>query len=282
MECLRIGVNKDTKGFAEKILDVIKENDDNIDLKYKKNTKKNKLIYLDVFFKNKHEKIVKTKFENVTSDWIIKKYEKKIIYDIINKKYNNLSFIEKNEVLIDIMKKIENGKDVNLSKRRGEIKNKISEYLETSDKLFIDGFVRFRLKEYWIKLEEIVEENVSKYVLNKEYEDFISLLQYFVHAQKPKLNILHVIVKKDGTYSFYDKLLMDITQECKNEFVNELITKKINYDDLLISALIVFSPKKIILHNVNLIKNKELLTTIIKVFDKKIKFCNECKLCKNN
>jgi putative sporulation protein YtxC len=282
MESLRIGVNKDTKSFAEQILNTIKsENKNSVDYNYKKTTKpSDKINYLDITFKKNYTKPMQNKFELAISEWIVKKYEKKIIYKIINKKYSNLSSEEKDDILVNAIKNVETEENASLARRRSEIKTKISDYLKTSDKLFIEGFVRFRLKDYWAKLEEIVEESVKKRSLDKEYDDFIKLLQYFVQIQEPKVDFLHVVASKNGTYNFYDKLFMDITDECESEFIEEITAKQINYDDLLISTLIVLSPKKIVFHKSNLVKNKELMNTIIQVFGKKIKFCKSCEFCK--
>lgn len=281
MECLRIGIDDTTKEIADQIVKVVKfENNKNIEYKYKKSSKKNKLNYLDIFFKTPFNKILRAKFGELISEWIIHKYENKIILKIINKKCAGLTPNEKNEILIDSVEKNESKATSTLIEKREEIKNKLTEYFKTSNQIFVEGFVRFRLKEYWNELEKIVDSTLANYKLTKEYNSFIKLLQYFVQIQPSKMEFMHIIPQKNGSYTFHDKLLTDITEECKKDFINEIITKRINYDDFLISSLIVMSPKKIVIHQPKKFKNKELLLTIIKVFGKRINFCKDCTLCR--
>lgn len=205
-----------------------------------------------------------------------------MLYKIVNKKHGNLSKKEKEKVLINAIEKNENEKTYKIDKRKNEIKNEISTYLETSNQIFIDGFIRFRLKEYFLHLEEIVEDSVKDYKIDKEYNGFIRLLQYFIKIQPSKLNVLHIVAKKNGTYNFYNKFLLNINNECKENLEEEILTNQINYDDFLISTVIVLSPKKIILHRSDIIKNKELISTLDKIFENKIKFCDGCNLCEND
>ena len=43
--------------------------------------------------------------------------------------------------------------------------------------MILDGFVTFRIKEYIEKIDELVDEGVNKYIVEKEYAEFISLLK---------------------------------------------------------------------------------------------------------
>ena len=71
----------------------------------------------------------------------------------------------------------------------------------------------------------------------------------------------------------------EITNECIQDFTNEVNVGEINYDDLLVSSLITLAPKKIMIHNINRIENKELLETIKNVFPGKLVICEVCQLC---
>ena len=50
----------------------------------------------------------------------------------------------------------------------------------------------------------------------------------------------------------------------------------IDYDDLLLSALITISPRKLILH---LSAKTEIVDTIMKVFQDRVILCKGCTLC---
>ncbi len=221
---------------------------------------------------------------NALADYIIRQYEEKLITRIINTNYCYFNSKEKKDILSLAVKIIKNDdKDFFNTlfkiRRRNVIVRKLFEYFERSNNLILDGFVNFRLKEYIKDLEEIVEKAVDDFLMDREYKEFIRLLRYFVDIQEPKFDIIHVMTDYDDKYILLDESLREITNECIQEFVNEISEGEVNHDDLLVSSLITMAPKKIIIHSIGKFKNKELLETIKNVFTGKIIVCNGCETC---
>lgn len=224
---------------------------------------------------------------NALAHYIIKRYEDKLILRTINSNYCYFNSIEKKDILKNTLKLIENN-DKNDKNNKSNLLNiqrhnliaeKLLEYFENSNSLILDGFVNFRLKDYMKDLEDIVDKAVDNYLMDREYKEFIRLLQYFVDIQEPKAEIIHVIVNYNFRYTLLDESKKEITNECIKEFVNEISEGEINYDDLLVSSLITFAPKKIIIHCNGQMKNKELLETIKNVFTGRVFLCEGCELC---
>lgn len=117
------------------------------------------------------------------------------------------------------------------------------------------------------KINKEREEELK--IAEQEYNEFIKLLRYFVDIQEPKFEEIHISPQSDGNYTLIDEAGCEIHREYFDELRNEIenSSSEVNYDDMLISSLITMSPKKIIINNSESIKNKELLTTISKVFD---------------
>ena len=89
-------------------------------------------------------------------------------------------------------------------------------------------------------------------IIDKEYEEFVKLLKYFVDTQTPKCAEAHIKINNDGYYKITDENNKELSiQDFKMEDFETL-------DDILTSVLIVLSPKKIILHNIN-DDNKEVV-----------------------
>lgn len=221
---------------------------------------------------------------NALADYIIRQYEEKLITRIINTSYCYFNSKEKTEILGLALKSVKNDDKDFFStlykiRRRNVIVRKLIEYFELSNDLILEGFVNFRLKEYIKDLEEIVEKAVDDFLMEREYKEFIRLLRYFVDIQEPKFDIIHVMIDYDNRYILMDESLKEITNECIQEFINEVSEGEINHDDLLVSSLITMAPKKIIIHSSGRFKNKELLETIKNVFSGKIVICNGCDMC---
>ena len=153
------------------------------------------------------------------------------------------------------------------------------DYFDNSNSIILDGFVNFRLKDYIRNLEEIVDKAVDDFLMDREYREFIRLLRYFVEIQEPKIDTVHVIVNYDNKYTLLDGSKREITNECIQEYVNEITEGEINYDDLLVSSLITFAPRKVVIHSMGHSRNKELMETIKNVFYGRVIICQGCELC---
>lgn len=223
----------------------------------------------------------------ILSDYIIRFYEKKLLSRIINMNYCYFNRSEKRQILdltSSLLKPV--GDETKLSiyttKRKNLIIKKLLEYLENNNEIILDGFINFRAREYTRELEEVVDKAVDAFLMEREYQEFIKLLRYFVDIQVPKLESVHILSGYDSKYVIRDHLQNDITNECIKEFLNEVPDESINYDDLLVSSLITIAPLRIYIHCANQITNKELLNTIKSVFLNRVIICNGCSICRGN
>jgi putative sporulation protein YtxC len=169
--------------------------------------------------------------------------------------------------------------------RKNEIIDKIVLYLEENNEINIKGFLTFRMKEIAHDLESIIDKIVEKFMIEKEYNEFIKLLRYFVDVQESKIDKINIMIDKNGDYLVRDELGNDILNNLINELYDSRINSKVSQEDLIISGLITSAPKKIVIHCVENSRNKELIETIKNVFVERVEFCNDCTKCtqlKNN
>ena len=232
-------------------------------------------------------KVLKRYISNALADYIIRQYEEKLLIRIINGNYCYFNSMEKKEILGKALNIIRNDDKTFFNslfqiRRRNVIIRRLMDYFDNSNSIILDGFVNFRLKEYIKDLEEIVDKAVDDFLMDREYKEFIRLLRYFVDIQEPKIDTVHVIVNYDNKYTILDDAKKEITNECIQEYVNEIAEGEINYDDLLVSSLITFAPRKVIIHCSGQFRNKELLETIKNVFAGRVSICQGCDLCAVN
>jgi len=238
----------------------------------------------DESLNQKELEIIRIHISNALADFIIQEYEEKLLSRIINTNYCYFSTGEKKNIL-ELSLRIVKNEDKNLVNslfqvhRRNVIVRRLIEYLENSESIILEGFVNFRLKDYMKDLEEVVEKAVDDFLMEREYNEFIKLLKYFVDIQEPKFEVIHVLISYDSKYILLDEKHKEITNECIQEFVNDISQGDINYDDLLVSSLITMAPKKVVIHSNGQFRNKELLETIKNVFSGKVVLCTQCELC---
>lgn len=228
-------------------------------------------------------KVLITYISNALADYIMKQYEERLLTRIISGNFCYFNGAERREILSRALKIIKNEDKTFINslfhiKRRSIIIKRLMDYFENSNSIILDGFVNFRLKEYMKDLEDVVDKAVDDFLTDREYKEFIRLLRYFVDIQEPKIDTVHVVVNFDSRYVLLDGTRREITNECVREYVNEISTE-INYDDLLVSSLITFAPKKIILHGTGRFRNKELIETIKSIFIGRVVICHGCEVC---
>lgn len=223
----------------------------------------------------------------IVTDAVINNWEAKLIKKILKDNYFYLNERERDAICRNALKLLQEDKGILPGgfykiTRRNKIMRDILEYLSTSDTIVIDGIVNFRLHSYIKELSETVERAIEIFIAEREYNEFIKLLKYFVEIQESKVDILHLMPTIEGKYLLLDGNKNKINGEFFDEIRADIIEGDINYDDLLISTLITISPKKLYLHNLNSFSNKELVKTITNVFSDRISICPSCDMCSSN
>lgn len=164
--------------------------------------------------------------------------------------------------------------------RKNEALQKIILCLDEVEELNVKGFLNFRSKELNKDIVSMVERIVEKYMVEKEYNEFINLLKYFVEVQDCKLERVDLFVGKNGSdYILRDDDGNDMMESILNELCENKTMEEISKDDLIISGLITTCPRKIVIHSSSICKNKELIKTIQNVFESRVEYCNGCIQC---
>lgn len=226
---------------------------------------------------------------NVISELILSYWESRLIKDFIKEDFYFFTPEEKEKIFIRSLEIIQTGHPAKCESilyqqnRKTKIINRLSEYLASHSQLNIEGFIKFRLKDYINELKEAVNYSVDEFMMEKEYKEFIRLLRYFVEIQEPRLEKVHLLVKTEGKYRLFDNDKQEISNEYLDDFFNDLIDTDINYEDLLISALITIAPKEVIIHHTGQGKNKQsdTIVTIEQVFNDRLTNCFGCDWCIN-
>lgn len=164
---------------------------------------------------------------------------------------------------------------------RGEtLVKRLKEYLQESSYLNIDGFVRFRLPDYLMELERAAEEAVEEYIVEKEYDEFICVLKYFVEMQEPRVERVHVVLTPRGGFQLFDGENRSLERDYLEGFVVDVGDSALNYEDLLLSALITLAPRQVMLHGSEKGNARGIIHTIKNVFGDRVRLCNGCNRCR--
>jgi len=122
-----------------------------------------------------------------------------------------------------------------------------------------------------------VDKAVDEYTMDLEYKEFIRVLRCFVEIQEPQVEEVHVVIIDSGVYKIVDSQGQMINNQ---NFENFLMQREdyINYEDLLITALITIAPYSIMVHmhesqNATI---QNVVETIKNIFNERIVICYGC------
>ncbi len=201
------------------------------------------------------------KYIKALANYIVRKYESKILKRIIQKNFPEIPHYTVNEI-------VKTKDEIDYHERVEVVEKILKGYFKENKNCNVEGIVNFRFYEYEKILYTMSEDLVDIYYLNREYEDFIELLRYFISVQDQRPDCVNLIVNRYGMYTIMDEEGKDITNRCLMEFLSPEDIRNDGYDDLLISILITLAPRKIVIKNKENIKNKQLFETIDKVFER--------------
>lgn len=244
-----------------------------------------KIFCNDVDFSDKLKNRFNLYISNILYDIAIEEFCKDEIQHFLLDNYFFLRYDEMKEVSnrsIKILRNEEKITDEDMvycMNKKNDIITKIKACIDENDELNIQGFITFRMKELREELEDIVNRVVEKYMAEKEYNEFIKLLKYFVEIQESKIDLINIIIQPNGNYEIHDKKGNDIMDEIFSNLTDTKYSDSVSVEDLIISGLITYCPEKIIIHCKENCNNKEILDTIEKVFEERVEFCGNCKTC---
>lgn len=215
---------------------------------------------------------------NIIYRIIIDNYRKDELLDYLTENY----FFLKHSEILEVDKKIKAvlKEEESITSERHlqcvnnitKIENIINEFIREDNFINIEGFIRFRLKPIRPIIEDIIDKVVEDYMVEKEYNEFINLLKYFVDIQESKIDTVNIYINEKGEYIVKDREGKDLLKNFKTDLLENKESTNVNAEDIIISGLITNAPKTIHIYNREFCIHEEFLKTITSVFRERVDF----------
>lgn len=246
------------------------------EVKYSKNKFK---IYSNIIVHYIGEKIsfFDEKLSSIITDTILKFYKEKMIKKIINFDYFYFEEYEKKIIIQNCCEIIESSEYEQISKEKEHIHEAVLQYVIENKSMILEGFVNFRIKEYIKYLDSIVDIAVNKYIIEKEYNEFISLLRMYINSKKSNIKNLHLIYgKSELTILDENKNIVPLCKEIYNaKFLSDIIFSE---NDYALNTLLTLLPQRIEIHLLD--SEDEFIKTVKLIFEDRVYICRECNICR--
>ena len=226
---------------------------------------------------------------------IINLYVSNILYRIVIENYrqkemlefliDNYFFLKQDEILeieesvLDVLncrEKNHDEKSIYCLNIVNSIIEKIRDCICEKQEINVDGFITFRMRKLREDIEKIIDKVVQKYMVDKEYEEFVKLLKYFVDIQECKIEEIKIYIDERNNYIVKDGFGKDLYKDFVVQLAGDVSNLNINVEDILISGLITSSPRKITIYGTDNCSNKEFINTINSVFGDKVESYGQC------
>ena len=239
-------------------------------------------IYNNIFihYKGKDEKMFFSVISNILSFLVLDIYEDSITRNILQKEY---FYFDKSEQSIVLDKFYENRLE---SIQDFEVKENIlfesfyNFFINCNSKicckLFLKGFITFRLKKYISELESSIDSSVNQYLIEKEYQEFVSLLKVYINSEGYNSDLVHLIYRNSNKNT--DSVLLDKDRNVIDTSINLLGAKYLSdisfsSSDMILNTLLTLLPKRIFIHLADVDDEDEFVCTLEAIFDGRVTMC---------
>ena len=209
---------------------------------------------------------------------VIDELEESFIKKLILKNYFYFDFNERKHIVEMCFDIFTDDFNLYFDKKYNCLINDFESYLKNNKSIILDGFLNFRIKDYMSILEEVVDEAVNNFVIEKEYLEFISLLKMYVNSQKSTCDIVHLIYNNESSILLdKDKNIIKVSDDVfKAKYLSDI---SFSSNDYALNSLLTLIPKKIYIH---LIDNciDEFIHTLSLIFESRVEICTDCDICK--
>ena len=226
-------------------------------------------VFKNIFihYKGSNLKIFLFNISEILSFLVLELYEKDIVNRILSTKkkkkceillkYNNLNYEDRETI----------------SCKMEKLTKIFFNLLEQNNKLYLKGTITFRLSEYIKNLQSQIDSTVNQYLIEKEYNEFVSLLKIYINNEPCKTDLVHLIYNNNSIV-LLDKNKTIIKTD--SNILNAKYLSDITFSDsdIVLNTLLNLIPKKIYLHLVNK-QVDEFITTLKLIFENRIVLCTD-------
>lgn len=146
-------------------------------------------------------------------------------------------------------------------------------YLMEHSVLHLEGFIRFRLKDYMAELREAAETALEERAMERQYQEFVSLLQSMVQWQEVRVPAVHLLHSGGHAFRLYDEMMRPMEQaEEIDSHANEAGEEEAEQEEsMLVSRLLAASPRHLYIYTPE--PDAQVIRTLLGIFGERAAIC---------
>lgn len=152
-------------------------------------------------------------------------------------------------------------------RRIGKLAARFSAYLAGSQRLNLQGFLRFRLTEYRAEVLEAADTAIEERLMERQYQEFMSLLRTMAEWQEIRTSAVHVLHGGGNAFRLLDEHMRPL-----ESLSSELGQKEeLEEESRVVTRLLAVSPRQLFIHTPE--PESQVIRTIIGIFGNRAALC---------
>ncbi|MCD9026489.1 putative sporulation protein YtxC [Cohnella silvisoli] len=154
-------------------------------------------------------------------------------------------------------------------RRLQKLASRFSLYLEDHEHLHLDGFLRFRLSDYRAEVQEAAETAIEERLMERQYQEFMTLLKSMVEWQETRTSAVHVLHSGGHAFRLLDEEMRPLEQDFMD--TDDTDDKEVfkaeeeqEEESRVVSRLLAASPRQLYIHTPE--PESQVIRTIIGIF----------------
>ena len=121
-----------------------------------------------------------------------------------------------------------------------------------------------------------VDMCVNKFIIDREYHEFISLLKLYISSSESTCDVIHLIYQNEESILLNSskKIIKPDTTMNSFKYLSDI---SFSSNDLALNTLLTLLPKKLYIHIID--KEDDFTNTLKLIFDDRVFVCNDCSIC---
>lgn len=231
-----------------------------------------------IHYTGSYTSIFEHNLADVLTNCIISFYEEKLVERLINYNYFYFDYFEKAKIKDECLHLLNTNTTHEFYFRKDSLWLCVYNYLHENKKVILQGFVDFRISPYIKSLDYATDISVNNFIIEREYNEFISLLKLYIHSKPSSRKIIHLI------YINKESILLDENKNIIPMFENNFDSKYLSdisfsSNDITLNTLLNIIPKELHIHLIS-DEDDEFIETLKLIFEDRIQICTDCNICR--
>ena len=198
-------------------------------------------------------------------------FEYELLKKLTLQNYFYFDSIETNKVLNICEEILCDSDEFSFENRYNLLFDNFYNHISSNNKLYLNAFLCFKNKKYFDHLEETVDLAVNKFIIEREYLEFISLLKIYINSHSSSIGLVSLYYDSSKPTLFDENNnIIDVRDDAFDmKYLSDI---SFSSNDYILNALLTLIPKKIVVH-LSDTSTDDFINTLSLIFENRITIC---------